>query len=695
MMGARKLSTRGKEGGIAIALLVIAFTLCMVTASYLRYSVNNARWAARARDLQQAKLLAGSALDSAKAQMQIAIENAALGLTGGSLEEQLNDRNIIKFPQLKGNESDFEIAVMAMEVPGNGQFTSIVTKGKEEQYQDINIVVGVRNKKNGVSAACSESVKIIREPFLRYLIFFHNLLELHPGPPMYADGDIRSNNGIEFFANNLLQIDGTVRCTGDLRIFKSDQSESWNAGQKDIGSTRVKVADADGNYQSFFMNGGYLDSTVPQWDEWSQDRWNGRVETGPSVESLTPPLGRGVDNHVLIEPSDGIGSLRIRNEKMANKADLYVKVDSSGSATYQVGGKQYSYDSSDYAQPTDKGDFGVYALANDGWLNVHTDYADPREGDTAFEHGPQFGSSAQTMRMVDIYMDKLLERHPDCNVVYVEVQDPSNSSLKPAVRLRNGADLSRAGSDGISVATHRTLYVEGDYNSLQRKTVVDSDDNGNGHGNNGHGNNEDGVDSSNPGKSKEGNDTDPNVDDEKKDNGNGKNTGKVEGDSETAIELVPGKVPALLAADNLTLLSNSWDDSNSRNSSKASASDTTLNAALMIGYNDPENLPGKPGTTFTGGAHNLVRFRENWSGKNYNFCGSYISLWHAQDSHCLISGATYSPPNRNIKYDQSFRTIEPPGMPNGYTDPITVYWKEISLDDALAFQKKINNKLDK
>ena len=263
--------------------------------------------------------------------------------------------------------------------------------------------------------------------------------------------------------------------------------------------------------------------------------------------------------------------------------------------------------------------------------------------------------------------------------------------------------MGAAGSDGISISTHRTMFIEGDFNCI-RPGYTYTDD-GSGKSNNGHGNNVDGVDSSNPGNSKTGEDTNPDVDDEKKNNGNGngkgKGNGKGNGNNTTiTVEDTVVKVPVLIAADNLTVLSNNWDDQNSKliqpgkhnQSKKASA--TTLNAAVMIGYNDPNALAGNPGTKYTGGAHNLVRYRENWSGIDYNFSGSYMSLWHAQDSHCL-TGITYSPPNRNINYDPDFFTTEPPGMPMGYTAPSTVYWKDISMADAVIIKEEFEASLTK
>ncbi len=625
-------AVRRKEGGIAIALMLIAFTLAVTIGSYLQFSVNNARVTHRALIHERARVLAESALESAEAQLGIAVEAAELGLISTPLQRYVDDRTKVKIPDFAGSDTDYAVKVYELEML-NGGFIATNINGKLTESQEIMLTAGVEHTASGIAAAFQKRVRITREPFLRYAIFFDDYLELHPGPAMLVNGDIRANTKIEFYAGDSLKIDGQVKCSGDIVIHKSDvadtASENSESGKTSASKKiSVKVAGTGNDYETFYQDNSYLDSTKDNWNQLSLDTWQGGVINGDSVAKLNPPIGDETDNHLLIDPPDHKDNGRLLKEKMAYKADLYVTVDPNGhvSVSNRYGGDQTNYPSASYAVPTGAKSGGMYELeAGDGrWLNVHTDYYDPRESEKAYRDGPQAGSGAQQMQMVDIYMDQLIKTYPDTKIVYVEVDDPQGNSLKPAVRLRNGADLTAGNQEGISIATHRTLFVEGDYNSNQT-------------------------------------------------------------------------IPALIAGDNVTLLSNAWDDQNSQymmpgsNKQGWKATETSLNAAVMAGYNDPENLAGNPGTTFTGGAHNLIRYRENWSGVDYNFKGSYLSLWFAQDSHCLISGQTYSPPRRNISYDTTFKTRQPPGMPMGYTDPEVVYWKEISMNDALAVAAEKNN----
>jgi len=133
------------------------------------------------------------------------------------------------------------------------------------------------------------------------------------------------------------------------------------------------------------------------------------------------------------------------------------------------------------------------------------------------------------------------------------------------------------------------------------------------------------------------------------------------------------KKPAAVMADAVTVLSNSWVDSNGVNGlNSRNATETTVNAALAIGPNKESVVGSEAGGASNGGAHNVIRFLENWSDINFNFAGSLVALWHSQRSQgdykagsgCAAdSCAYYNPPNRNWSYDTSFNTSQPPGTP--------------------------------
>lgn len=124
---------------------------------------------------------------------------------------------------------------------------------------------------------------------------------------------------------------------------------------------------------------------------------------------------------------------------------------------------------------------------------------------------------------------------------------------------------------------------------------------------------------------------------------------------------------ASLVADAVTILSGSWNDAQSTGSySDRDATATTVNAAILAG-----NVPagGETGSDpASGGAHNLVRFLEAWSGVNCTINGSLVCLYQSTKANAPfvttgLSESYYSAPNRNWSFDRNF--LDPNKLPPG------------------------------
>ena len=137
-----------------------------------------------------------------------------------------------------------------------------------------------------------------------------------------------------------------------------------------------------------------------------------------------------------------------------------------------------------------------------------------------------------------------------------------------------------------------------------------------------------------------------------------------------ASDLTPGSTntsatkPASLIADAITLLSGSWDDSNSTNSLPSrQASDTTINAAVIAGI-VPSN-----GGSYSGGVENFIRLLEQWGfSRTLTFNGSIVALYESQIATGPWGGVgVYSPPLRRYAFDGNFGAGNvaklPPGTP--------------------------------
>ncbi len=127
-------------------------------------------------------------------------------------------------------------------------------------------------------------------------------------------------------------------------------------------------------------------------------------------------------------------------------------------------------------------------------------------------------------------------------------------------------------------------------------------------------------------------------------------------------------VPAALASDALTILSNSWNSTTDstysfENSlSNRVASNTTVNAAILTG-NVPTTDP-ITGNGYSGGLENFPRFLENWTNRTFTYGGSMVCLWQSQRAtgQWAYGSPRYTAPNRAWSYNMH-PTDLPPGTP--------------------------------
>lgn len=141
-------------------------------------------------------------------------------------------------------------------------------------------------------------------------------------------------------------------------------------------------------------------------------------------------------------------------------------------------------------------------------------------------------------------------------------------------------------------------------------------------------------------------------------------------------------IPASIAADAVTILSNNWSDARSFtypfSLNNRVASETTVRFAMLAG-DTKTSLNGTPNQgggnpRMAGGVHNFKRFLENWSGKRLNYAGSLINLFNSHNNNGAFKccAVVYSPPNRNWVFDTTF--LDPNRLPPG-----TPFFQSIQL----------------
>jgi len=130
---------------------------------------------------------------------------------------------------------------------------------------------------------------------------------------------------------------------------------------------------------------------------------------------------------------------------------------------------------------------------------------------------------------------------------------------------------------------------------------------------------------------------------------------------------------AAIVADAVTLLSADWNDKRSfdqpHNPSPRNAVTTWYRFAVIAGktlsFPQPSGTAQDFGTD--GGAHNFLRYLENWSGRTLNYRGAIATLFTSRQAigtyKCCAT--VYSPPTRAYAFDTDFLqpTLLPPRTP--------------------------------
>lgn len=118
---------------------------------------------------------------------------------------------------------------------------------------------------------------------------------------------------------------------------------------------------------------------------------------------------------------------------------------------------------------------------------------------------------------------------------------------------------------------------------------------------------------------------------------------------------------AMLIGDAVTVLSDAWTDSTTSRplSARVAGNSMTLNAGLLTG-----NIASTSSAS-SGGAQNLVRYLENWTGKSVTFNGSIGRLFSSTQFTAAFPGAgvVYLQPNRIFSFDSNMLSHRPPGSP--------------------------------
>lgn len=278
-------------------------------------------------------------------------------------------------------------------------------------------------RNNSVNITVNQAIVLRLVYAFQHAVFYCDDLEILPGPNMTFAGRIYSNKDI------YLNSDGSTLTLNSEYVHSA--ANIYNRpkdGRTMNGTVKIKKA---GTGAYFTMNG--LDSEDSNWLTESQSRWNGTVQSSVhGVTKLAAPI---------------VGSIQ-PDGYYSNNADIKIE-----NGAIRQGG-QLLIEGTNIPP---------------GTIATDTDFYNNRE--------------AKSMRMTNIDLKKLagyasgdaegspsFPNHLPSNGLIYATRNDSASTEEPGIRLMNGAQIYRTG--GLSVVSNDPVYIQGDYNTLNKKPAA-------------------------------------------------------------------------------------------------------------------------------------------------------------------------------------------------------------------------------
>ncbi|NQU45257.1 hypothetical protein HQ520_18395, partial [bacterium] len=431
---------RYRRGTILVAVMILGSLLVAVASGVLAFSVYQTRDRARYEVYKDEFAAAEVALNKAFSQVQFLINFGtptffeAMDHIAPPVVAGYSFPNFTVQKTFDGNE---EVS--------SGQWTGLNLYRLRYQI-DVTALSEEGNAERFEHAGVSirENLEITYIPLFIFAIFYDPIMEIAPGPEMQINGLVHANSDAYFQSGNGLDFLKNVTVGGNVFHGRHpDAGESVSNGDvrfsNGLGLSSMRRADGD----------GWLTSADADWATAAMDRWNGGLrDSTQGVRPLSLPIPAEVDPHAIIERADPANdSYSLKNEKFEYKAGLKIIQASDGTIhAYDQFDSEVSLTYTDPDNPS----------VTKSIVATKTFY-DAREG--------------KNVTSTDVDMANMLESGivPSNGILYVS----SDQSGSHVVRLKNGAELpSPAGTTGLSVATDLPLYIQGDYNTVNKNMAM-------------------------------------------------------------------------------------------------------------------------------------------------------------------------------------------------------------------------------
>ena len=301
----------------------------------------------------------------------------------------------------------------------------------------------------GSRTQLTQTLQKIEVPLFQFATFYGRGvdLEIYTGSqPMIVNGRVHANSDVYLApcggCSDTLSIDSEMTAVGD--IYHHKKWDSTYAG------SHPRIKDASGTYQYLDFDHALEPGLSSSWATENDFKlhtlstYGGTVkDSAMAVQEILPPVPETLFDpsspdtaaHQLIEAGDASDSADLKAAKMYYEADLRIHTDSSGTIT-----------------ATDKSGNSVDLTG----CNITTpSFYDKRE------------EATMTVTEVDLAALQSCGRMPANGVLYVH--NTVNAGDHKGVRLVNGSTLP---TGGLSVVSENPIYIQGDYNTVDKQPAA-------------------------------------------------------------------------------------------------------------------------------------------------------------------------------------------------------------------------------
>lgn len=463
----------GNHSRSGMALLYAAFGAFVaagMVSVLLTLSMSSSRMAAVSEGQTQASYAAEGAVEAAKKSVQTAIANFAPVPTAGAVT-------------IEGNQVGYTITPTG--------FAAVTTDGSGLQRTMTGYQISATANVDGHQATANRLVNVSSVPLFQFAVFYNNDLEINPGPDMTLGGRVHSNGNMHLGSGSTLTVDSNyLRAVGDIYRHRKDDPNSsqgrvkireWvndpfdssepvafrnmhNKGQLDALGV-PNVSGYDSNFTSDYDGDGDGDYYGPNdflgWDLGALEYWDEPTGytngTGHTVltsdhgmsEAVTPSVGS-------VAMFDAVPGGTGGNFVWDGSQQKYVPASVPGTGTHDKG---YYHASADLSIIThDDGSIEAYDSAGNsvslpaGAVTVKSMFDARQGGDVQITE-------------IDMSVLNGSPSFPANGLLYTGSYGAGSGVDAHGVRLVNGSELANA----LSVVTENSLYVQGDYNTVNKK----------------------------------------------------------------------------------------------------------------------------------------------------------------------------------------------------------------------------------